>query len=131
MEMTNKETVVEFFMKGHEGFDEERLMEIVNDEYMDNGPCQARTNRECVEILRAMHQSFTDIKVDVEDLIEEDGKVCIRSLFTVSHTGEYGGIPATGRRISFDAVEIFRVENGRIVESWGYWPDSEIKAKLS
>lgn len=36
----------------------------------------------------------------------------------------------TGRRIAFEALEDFRVENGKIVESWGYWPDREIEEKL-
>ena len=37
---------------------------------------------------------------------------------------------ATGRHITFEALENFRVENAKIVESWGYWPDREIEQKL-
>lgn len=33
-------------------------------------------------------------------------------------------------REEFEALENFRVENARIVESWGYWPDREIEQKL-
>ncbi len=40
------------------------------------------------------------------------------------------GIAATGRSISFEALENFKVVNGKIVESWGYWPDKEIEALL-
>lgn len=40
------------------------------------------------------------------------------------------GIPATGKRIVFEALENFRVVEGRIAESWGYWPDLEIERKL-
>ena len=29
-----------------------------------------------------------------------------------------------------EALENFRVDNGRIMESWGYWPDKEIEEKL-
>ena len=39
-------------------------------------------------------------------------------------------IPATGKRLRFEALEHFRVEDGRIAESWGYWPDKEIEEKL-
>ena len=28
------------------------------------------------------------------------------------------------------ALENFKVENGKITESWGYWPDKEIEQKL-
>ena len=40
------------------------------------------------------------------------------------------GIPATGKRISFEALEYFRLADGKITESWGYWPDREIEEKL-
>ncbi|MCI6715022.1 MAG: ester cyclase [Lachnospiraceae bacterium] len=33
--------------------------------------------------------------------------------------------------ITFEALENFKVVDGRIVESWGYWPDKEIAQKLS
>ncbi len=39
-------------------------------------------------------------------------------------------IPVTGKRISFVALENFKVADGKIVESWGYWPDKEIEDKL-
>lgn len=40
------------------------------------------------------------------------------------------GIAATGKKISFEALENFKVVDGKIVESWGYWPDKEIEEKL-
>ena len=36
----------------------------------------------------------------------------------------------SGKRVSFEALENFKVMNGKIVESWGYWPDKEIEEKL-
>lgn len=43
----------------------------------------------------------------------------------------YDGIhTATGKHITFEALENFKVENGKITESWGYWPDKEIEEKL-
>lgn len=41
------------------------------------------------------------------------------------------GIETTGKVISFEALENFKVVNGVIVESWGYWPDPEIIYKLT
>ena len=40
------------------------------------------------------------------------------------------GVKPTNKRLEWEAIEIFRIENDKIVESWGYWPDSEIKDKL-
>ena len=53
-----------------------------------------------------------------------------RVLFEGIHTGVCMGIPATGKKIRFEALEHFKVVGGKIVESWGYWPDKEIEEKL-
>ena len=60
----------------------------------------------------------------------EGGMVATRILYDGVHTGTCMGIPATGKHITFEALENFKVENGKITESWGYWPDKEIEQKL-
>lgn len=56
--------------------------------------------------------------------------VATRVLYDGIHSGACMGIPATGKRIQFEALENFKVVGGKIVESWGYWPDKEIEEKL-
>lgn len=128
--MTNKELVIGFFMEGYVHHNYDFLMENMAADYFDNSPCAARTNLECVNVLKGTEKSFADMEVEILDLIEEDNKVTIRARFTGTHSAEVFGIPATGKRISFEALEIFRMENGLIVESWGYWPDMQIKELL-
>lgn len=53
-----------------------------------------------------------------------------RVRFDAVHIGEWMGVSATGRRITFEALENFRIKGGKIVESWGYWPDQAIKEML-
>jgi predicted SnoaL-like aldol condensation-catalyzing enzyme len=36
-----------------------------------------------------------------------------------THLGEFLGIPATGKRVSFYTVEAMRVVDGKITEHWG------------
>lgn len=70
------------------------------------------------------------MQVKILELIEENNMVTSLVRFTGTHQAEIYGIPATGKKISFEALEIFRIENGRIAESWGYWPDMQIKELL-
>jgi predicted ester cyclase len=70
------------------------------------------------------------MEVEIIDLIEENSKVVGRFKFKATHSSEYMGVKPTNRRLEWEAIEIFRIENDKIVESWGYWPDSEIKDKL-
>jgi len=128
--MTNKELVIGFFMEGYVHHNYDFLMENMAADYFDNSPCAARTNQECVNVLKNTEKTFPDMEVEVLDLIEEDNKVTIRARFTGTHSAPFYEIQATGKRISFEALEIFRMEGGKIVESWGYWPDLQIKELL-
>jgi len=40
--------------------------------------------------------------------------------FRATHQGEIMGIPATGKQISFGGMNLFRLENGKVVENWVY-----------
>ena len=57
-------------------------------------------------------------------------KTVLHVRFSCPHSAELCGVPATGKKISFEALEIFRVANQQIVESWGYWPDMQMKEML-
>jgi len=129
-QMTNKELVIGFFMEGYVHHNYDFLMEHMAADYFDNSPCAARTNLECVNVLKGTEKTFSDMEVEILDLIEEDGKVAVRARFIATHSAEAYGIPATGKRIRFEALEVFRIENGLIAESWGYWPDMDIRQML-
>ena len=107
------------------------LMEHMTANYFDNSPCAARTNLECVNVLKSTEQIFPDMQVDILDLIEEKDKITVRARFFGTHSAEFCRVPATGKKISFEAQEIFRIENGKIAESWGYWPDMQILELLT
>ena len=129
--MTKKELIIGFFMEGYVHHNYDFLMEHMAANYFDNSPCAARTNLECVNVLKSTEQIFPDMQVDILDLIEEHERIAVRARFTGTHSAELCGVPATGKKISFEALEIFRVKNGKIVESWGYWPDMQILELLT
>ena len=53
------------------------------------------------------------------DLISEGDFVVHRSTGRVRHVGEIFGIPPTGREVTVQHVEMWRVDGGKIVEHWG------------
>lgn len=128
--MTNKEIVTQFFMDGyvHQNFNS--LLNILAEDYLDHSPCAARTSQECIHILKNTATSFSNMRITIRDLIEEDDKVTVRALFSCKHTGEVFDLPATNKDVQFEALEIFRIRDNRIAESWGYWPDMLIKQQL-
>ena len=65
--MTNKEVVVGFFLEGYVRHNYDFLMEHMATDYYDHSPCAARTNLECVNILKATEKTFTDMEVEILD----------------------------------------------------------------
>ena len=63
-------------------------------------------------------RAFPDLEIHVDDLVAADDKVAVRLTLSGTHQGEFQGIPATGRTISFVSHEFYRVENGLFGEEW-------------
>lgn len=128
--MQPKDVVINFFEKGYTNRDYDFVMECVADDYIDHSPAGARSNSDAVGILKIVAGQFADFKATVVGVFAEKDMVAARILFEGVHTGECMGIAPTGRYINFEALENFYVTNGKIKESWGYWPDKEIEEKL-
>jgi len=64
--------------------------------------------------------AFPDLRVTIDDLLLTDGgRFASRTTVTGTHTGGLMGMPPTGKRISVEAVDIGRIENGQAQERWG------------
>jgi len=76
-----------------------------------------------LEGAKAVHQKtllgMPDFYTEIQDLVAEGDKVVACVLMTGTHTGNFYGIPATGKRVEFTGVFIVRIADGKIVEHWG------------
>jgi len=61
---------------------------------------------------------FSDSCISIEDMIAEADSVVVRWTWNATHTGEFMGIPPTGRQISVAGISIHRFADGKFVESW-------------
>jgi len=68
---------------------------------------------------RRRNPGFSDVVQEQIALVADGDRVVNHSRTTGTHTGEFLGIPATGKRITVDHVEIWRIEGDKIVEQWG------------
>jgi steroid delta-isomerase-like uncharacterized protein len=78
-------------------------------------PLDAAGHRQYSEIMIA---AFPDLERTIEDLVAEGDKVVARWTAKGTHTGDFQGIPPTGRVATSSGITIFRIVDGRIVEEW-------------
>ena len=62
---------------------------------------------------------YPDIHLMVEDLIGEGDRVVGRTTVTGTHRGEFMGVAPTGKSVTYNEMFIFRIADGRVVETWG------------
>ena len=68
---------------------------------------------------RIMLAGFPDYQTMIDDLFAEGDKVAARITMTGTHQGDFMGIPATGKHVSFTGIYIARIADEKIVEHWG------------
>ena len=64
--------------------------------------------------------AFPDLRMDAEDVLASGDKVVARVRATGTHQGEFLGIPATGRAVDVQLIDIIRFDDdGLAKEHWG------------
>ena len=69
--------------------------------------------------IAAFRAGFPDLHVSIEDVLTDGDRFASRTTVTGTHTGDLMGMPATGKRVSVEAVDVGRIENGQAKERWG------------
>ena len=62
--------------------------------------------------------AFTERAIAIDELVAEGDRVVCKFALLASHTGEFAGIAATGRRITCPAYSTFRIAEGKLAEGW-------------
>lgn len=131
MSMSCAKELVRLFFEVYNTADYSLLQRCMASNYVDHSLPQVRSLEDAVTILKSSHRAFPDIHVIIQDLIEENDQVVFRGCFRASHQGDFVGHKASGARIEFEAIEIFKIREGLIAESWGYWPMTNIIRQIT
>ncbi len=67
---------------------------------------------------RGLKGAFPDLELEILDQIAERDTVATRVRFRGTHLGAFDATAPTGEVVSFDAVLVDRLEDGRVIESW-------------
>ena len=70
------------------------------------------------QMIQGVFQTFPDLQFRVEDVVAEGDRVAVRTTGTGTQAGEFVGVPATNRPVTFQTIDIHRVAGDRIVETW-------------
>ena len=64
--------------------------------------------------------AFPDLRLAVEDVVADGVKAVARVRYTGTQQGEFQGMPATGKAVDIQLIDIFAfADDGRVREHWG------------
>ena len=70
------------------------------------------------QTLVKLRTAFPHFDIQVEDVIRDGDKVVVRSTITGTQKAPWLGLPATGRTMRIQAVDIHDFEGGQVARTW-------------
>jgi steroid delta-isomerase-like uncharacterized protein len=117
---TNTEIVNRMVMECQSAGDLSLIEEFFSPDFVNHALFPGMTtDREGVRMLFSFfHEVFEGFHVEVKMHIAEGDKVFTYKTLHGTHRAEFLGVPATGKTVAIDAMDVLRVEDGKLVEHW-------------
>ncbi len=106
--------VQQFFQTG----DLSGLDEICAPDFVHHGPGIPPDLEGFKQMVPVFRSAFSDVEVDIDDLIAEGDRVVDRITVRGTHSGDFMGIPPSGIRWEMQEIHIARIVDGKIAERW-------------
>ena len=83
------------------------------------------------QLIRYVHEGAFDARMELRNLLTDEGKAAIEADFAGTHTGEFAGIPATSRAVRVPYSVIYDLRGDRISALRIYFPMSLLMQQLT
>jgi len=79
----------------------------------------------------AMYKSiFPDSEITLQHVVGEADLVATHWTVTGTHQAEFFGVPATGRKVSVEGMNVYRLAGGRITDVWTQFDGLDLMGQL-
>jgi len=80
--------------------------------------------------IRGVVTGFPDFHVSVTELLSSDEVVMYEATITMTHEGEFEGVPPTGRSVEFGEMSTVRIGDGGVDEHRTYFDQQSVRERL-
>ena len=117
---TNKDLIREYTQVVFNDHNPERAAEFLAPEAKWHGgilgTVEGRDN--IVGLLQGFIGALPDIDAVEQEMVAAGNSVWVRFVINATHQGDLLGIPATGRKVQWTAVDVYHLSEGKIIEEW-------------
>jgi predicted ester cyclase len=113
--------------------DDVALRELISDRFVNHEAPNGTPPRlgSITTFMHMLNQAFSEQRWEIHDVLADGDKVVIRCTHSGVHTGDFFGLPATGRRFAYNQMHIVRFDNGKGVEHWAVRDDASLMRQLT
>lgn len=90
----------------------------MKDDYIQHNPAVAQGSEGFKAFFADWFTAIPDFNYELKNIIANDDFVWVYGTYSGTHENEWLGIPPTQAKYKFDAIDIFRIEDGKLAEHW-------------
>ena len=105
-----------FWNTGKPEFAQEALAANFTDRTLPAGRPQGPNGP--IEASRGFRTAVPDLRASLDEVVAAGDRVVVRLHFTGTFTGKFGKVQGKGQKIDFQAMDLYRVEGGKITDNW-------------
>lgn len=76
-----------------------------------------------------LHRAYADLKIHIVDMVLQEDLVVVRWVETGQHVGPFFNLKPTGKPFEARGLTMYRLKDGKIVESWLGIDPSTVRAQ--
>lgn len=114
----SKRLVLDLFMKVFNAHNVNAADVIFPVNYIQHNPAVSQGLAGFKTYFKELFIAFPDAMWRLDDVVAKGDLIFVRNTISGTHRGAFGGIPATNKRVEFASMDVFRVEDGKLVEHW-------------
>lgn len=130
---SNKARILKFYEEVLNAHNPSMVDSFCVSDFIDHNPDQGHTGKGLDDLkagLKDFFTAFPDINIKSNFMIAEGDSVMSHITMTGTNSGPMMGMPATGKQVSVDGVDILIMKDGKATERWGYFDMMKFMTQL-
>lgn len=127
----NRQTVLDLYA-AIDAQDYDRVREIFPEEAIAHviGTDEAFPRDAGIEMMQSFYSAFPNYTHVIDRIVAEGDWVAVQLTFHATHQGEFQGVPATGKTVTYGGAHFGRIVDGKIMEWWLLEDDLSLMQQL-
>ena len=115
----NRKVVREFYEEVFRKRNLDAVGQFMHDDYIQHNPDAEQGKAGFIDFHRGFFAAVPDFCATINRMVAEGDLVFVYNTITGTHVGHgFLGYPPTGNQLKFDAVDMFRLRDGKLCEHW-------------